>query len=1075
MTADAVRKTDGGRPATKPGQSELADRLGIYDPMAKESYLGALHALRQDKYPDQPAQAAHSLREVIDRLARRKQTAGERKRPMSRKERKTLLQEAFDPLAQRPFRASDKCDLLADMYGKLSEVAHHGRASAEDMPKIFSEIDEVLGDLTTPQITINEEMDDLLSRAPSADLAKRLIKMQSLWATQLRLVEAMQDHWLPPMREAGFFSNPPPASTAKPPSYTVWPPSQYLRKCTKKYGKGVTEIILAFRFKSPSDRNPAVYMDFLKCALNLPLPDAERIARKALQEAWSDFATVSFFNDEYIELAARLYKEGRYCVAAEMLCSALSSMLLLGTDAASGGDAAGQKPGNAAALPNLYWLEEVLSKKVLLLARKNPWPAIEVLGRILGKSTAIEDQDWAGDSKQNGEADGVSELLDCHPDAGNYTRAQAHELVVGCVLDCIRECVPKAPDAMGRLRRIMGAFYKENHCEFRRIELASYAEFPDEFQLEINTSILLHFDLPCTRNEYRRLLDTSFGKLPQQTREEVLKLIERGLPPDERRRLAEWYGSNHAENTEGLWKLKQLHALKDHLRGEHMAAYSALCARFETPDQPGQALPRVTFPERPADGGCLAGKTASQVFAYIRELRAGEGEFTPGSDAGMEFEEYVKSNPEECSKMAIEIEPGSETAQRCLLAGLGGALRAGGSIDWNGAMRLIERIVERERARPQGTPPSLANAACMLIERGLKKDLVGFGMRRRVWAVLEALADVGAGNAEEEEYPGQKSALDMSLNDINGVSLHAVCQYVAWCKRNGGEEKAIAPEARRALDSYLDKRGGHTVARHAVLGLFLPFFYHMDRDWAVTMLSKIPSGKNTKIAFWDGYISQNHVHPHVFKGILPWYGEFLGKNLIRGMDDGRPYESTVVHAMLAYFYGLEGADGLVETMLANGGREAAEACASQVGFIVKGKEDDDGFDKKKLAKLWKDPSLGQCDLTVWFVNSPLDGRQSVSLYRDYIRGYRGTSNPVYDPLDTLGKHAGDFPIEVAECLDILLDRSSSYVPDRMRSVLERAIGTNNRTAYEKCRAVIEKASQKGRDWRDLLRGRDDLA
>ena len=1073
MTANAVRKTDGGRPAVAPGQSELADRLGIYDPMAKEAYLGALHALRQDKYPDQLAQAAHSLREVIDRLARRKQAEGEHKRPMSRDERKSLLQEAFDPLAQRSLRASNKCDLLAGMYGKLSKVAHHGQASAEDVPKILSEIEEVLGDLTTPQITINEEMDDLLSKAPSADLARRLIRMQSRRATQLRLVDAMQDHWLPPMREAGFFSNPPPASTAEPPSYTVWPPSHYLKKCTKKYGKEVAEIILASKFKSPSDRNPAVYMDFLECALNLPLPDAEKIARKALQEAWGDFAHVSIFDGKYMELAARLYKEGRYCVAAEMLCSALSTMLL-GTDAASGGDAAGQKPGEVAAPPNLYWLEDALPKKVLLLARKNPWPIIEVLGRILGKSAAMKNQDRAGGGRRNGEADGMNALLGRRPDVGNYTRAQAHELVVGCVLDCIRECVPKAPDAMVRLRRIMGAFYKENHCEFRRIELASYAEFPDEFQLEINTSILLHFDLPCTRGEYRRLLDTSFEKLPQQTREEVLKLIGRGLPPDKRRLLAEWYGSDHADNTEGFWKLKQLHALKDHLRGEHMAAYSALCARFGTPDQPGQALPRVTFPERPADGR-LAGRTANQVFACARELRAGEGEFTPGSDAGMEFEEYVKSNSEECSKMAIEIEPGGEAAQRCLLAGLGGALRVGGGIDWDGAMRLIERIVERGRARPQGTPPSLANAACMLIERGLKNDLVGFGMRRRVWAVLEALADVGAGNAEEEEYPGRKSALDMSLNDINGVSLHAVCQYVAWCKRNGGEEKAVAPEARRVLDSYLDKRGGHTVARHAVLGMFLPSFYHMDRDWAVTMLSKITSDKKTKIAFWDGYISQNHVHPHVFKGLLPWYGEFLGKNLIRGMDDGRPYESTVVHAMLAYFYGLEGADGLVEKMLANGGREAAEACASQVGFIVKGKEDDDGFDKKKLAKLWKDPSLGQCDLTVWFVNSPLDGRQSVSLYRDYIKGYRGASNPVYDPIDTLGKHAGDFPIEVAECLDMLLDRSGSYVPDRMRSVLERAIGANNRTAYEKCRAAIEKASQKGRDWRDLLRGRDGPA
>ena len=1063
MTPAAVLKIDGEWAAAEPEQNELAGRLDSYDPRARKAYLGALHALQQDEYPDQLAQAAHSLREVIDLLARRRQTVGERKRPVGREERKALLQETFDPLARQSLRADDKYDLLASMYGKLSEAAHHGQASAEEVANILVEMEEVLGDLTTPQIAVNEEMDALLSRAPSACLARRLIKLQSRWATQLRLVEAMQDHWLPHMREAGFFSNPPPASTAEPPSYTVWPPSLYLRKCTEKYGREVAEIILASKFKSPSDRNPAVYIDFLECALSLPLPDAERIASKALQEAWGDFAAVSILDDKYMELAARLYMEGKYCVAAEMVCSALSTRLL-GTDAASKRDAEGQKPGKAAMPLNLYWLEEVLSKKVPPLARKNPWPIIEALGRILVKSVAAENQD----QKEGRRGAGADSLLDYSPDAGNYTRLQAHKLIVDCVVDCIRDCLPKAPDAMERLRRIMGMFYKEDGCEFRRIELASYAEFPDEFSREISTSLLIHFDRPCTRDEYRRLLKASFGTLSQQTMEEVLRLIEGGFSPDKRRRPAESYGSDDAAATEGHWKLKQLHAIKDHLWGEHLATYSGLCARFGKPDQPDRGLPRVTFHRRPAGGGSLAGKSASQVFAHIKERLAGSNEFTPGSDAGMEFEEYVKSNPEVCSKMAAELEPMGETAQRCLLAGLDGALQAGGSIDWDGTMRLIEHIVGKGRARPQGTPPPLANAACMLVERGLKKDLVGFGTRRRVWAVLEALAEIGTENAEREECPGRESALDVSLNGINGVSFHAVCQYAAWCKRNGGGKGAFAQEARSVLDFYLDKRGGHTVARHAVLGLFLPIFHHMDRGWAMTMLSRIPSGKETKIAFWDGYVSHNGVHPHVFKDLLPWYSEFLGKILIRGTDKGLPYESTVAHAMLAYFYGLEGANGLVKKMLAKGGREAAEVCAHQVGIMVKGKGEDGDFDKEKLVRLWKDPSLRECDLTMWFVNSPLDGRRSVSLYKDYIAGRRGAGNPIYDPIDTLGKYAGDFPAEVAECLDILLDRPDSYVPDKMHAVLERAIGANDRAGNEKCRTVIEKAAQKGRDWRDLL-------
>lgn len=1063
----------GGRGAPGPEQAVLAGRLEMYDPRAREAYLGALHALRQGKYPDQLAHAAHSLREVIDLLARHKQTEAERKRPMDKKQRKARLQETIDPLASRSPRTDDKYDLLADMYSKLSEVAHHGRASAEEVSSILSEMEEVMGDLSTPQIAINEEMDGLLSGTPSADRARRLVEMQSRWATPLRLVEAMPDHWLPHMREAGFFSSPLPASAARPPSYTVWPPATYLRKCTKRYGDDVAEIIMASKFGSTSDRNPAVYIDFLECALDLPLPHAEKIAGKALQEAWGDFAGVSILDDKYLELAARLYREEKYRVAAEMVYCYMSTKLL-GAAGATGDGAAGKGPGESAMPLNAYWLEEVLSKKLPPLARKNPWPVIYVLGRLLAKLVAAESQDRPEAGKHDDEAGGADSLLDLCPDMGNYALLQARELVAACVRDCVRDCVPRTSDGMMRLRRIMGMFYKEGHCEFRRIELAAYAEFPDEFRREINTSMLIHFDLQCTCGEYRRLLAVSFGSLPEQTKEEVLKMIEKGFAPERLAWLAERYGSESAEATEGNWKLKHLHTVKAHLRGEHLAVYSDLCARFGDPLQPDQALPRVTIHGRPAGGGSLAGKSAGQAFAHVKELQAKAGGFTPGSDAGMEFEEYAKSNPEECSKRAPELVSWGEPAQYCLLAGLDGALQAGGSVDWDGTMRLIEHVAERARARPQGTSQSPAGAACRLIERGLKKDLVDICMRRRLWTVLEALAEAGAGNAGMEGSTDQESSLDISLNGINGMSFHAVCQYATWCERNGGGKGVFAPEARRMLDSYLDKRsGGHTVARHAVLGLFLSNLYYLDRDWARNMLPRIRSGKEAKIAFWDGYVLLNDVHPHIFKDLLPWYAEFLGKNLIRGADGGRLYESTVAHAMLAYFYGLEGADRLVGKILAKEDREAAEVCARQVGGMIKGKEEDEDFDKEKLAKLWRDASLGQCDLTMWFVNSPLDGKQTMTLYRDYIAGHRGAADPLYYPLDALCKHAGDFPAEVAECLDILLDRSGSYVPDKMYDVLERVVGASNETANEKCRAVIEKAAQRGRDWSKLLRKEGD--
>ena len=1074
----AARMPEGERAAPGPEQSELAARLAKYDPKVGEAYLGALHALRQGGYPDQLVHTAHSLRAVIDLLARRRQDEGGRKNPMNKKQRKAALQATFDPLDPQASSAGDMCNSLATMYGELSGIAHHGQATTEgDIAKVLSEIESILGVLTTPQLAVNEEVDDLLSRPPSAALARRLIKMPFRWAAQRRLAEALPDHWLPYMREAGYFSNPLPATGS---SYTVWPPALYLKKCAKKRGSEVAEIILDSKFEKISDRNPAVYIDFLECALALSLPDAEKIARKALQEKWSDFVDIYILCDRYFELTTRLYNSKMYCVATEMAYSSLASQLQ--------GDGASSKSGVASRKyamqldPRLF--EYNLSEKALPLAQKNPWPVIELLGRLLAESIELESQKKTkGDKDGRGvEKDGAPAPLDCGLDDGSFALPLARKSIVDCIRRCICDHIPRTPDGMVELRRIMGLFYKNVHCEFRRLEMSTYAEFPHEFRKEIETSLLHCYGQLCTHDEYHRLLRVSFGGLPLKARGEVLKLIESGFSPEKLRLLAKENGWKAAKAIENRRKLRQLDSIKDHLQGEHRKAYSLLLAEFGKPDHSSRTLPDITFQDMSAAGDRLAGKDAGQVFEYMKDYQAVANELLPDSTVGIEFVEYVRKNPAECSRRAAKLKSYGAPMQYCLLAGLDGALQGGSDISWDDTLHLIEHILKQPQTGRRGTIP-LINAACSLIESGLKKDLIGIGMRSRVWKALESLVEAGTRNGEKEVHFGGENSLDISRNSIGGMSFHAVYRYAVWCARNGVEERALAPEAKRVFDSYLNRElGAHTAARHAVLGFFLPDFYRLDRKWATALLSRAWSGKEEKIAFWDGYVSWNSVHPRVFKDHLSQYSEFLRTKLIRNMPNKYPYESTVAHAMLAYFYGLEGADDLVELLLARNDDKAAD-CARQTGIIIKGKEDDDDFDKEKLACLWGHPSLGQCDLTIWFVVSPLDKRRSISLYRNYIAGYASAVDPLRIPVSTLCKYARDFPVEVAECLDMLLDKSDrrapnksgSYAPDSLRDTLKQAIDTKNGQAVKKCRAVIEKIAQRGPDWRDLLeeRGNDD--
>ena len=1098
MRAGTLRRSGDMWEATDPVQGETAAKLAQYEPMAKEAYVEALYALQQDDYPGKLVHAAHSLREVIDLLARSKQAKHEQKQSLRSKRRKALLQAVFDPLARQAARTDDECDKLASMYSRLSEIAHHGSTTAEELGNMLSRLEDILRVLDSPQLAVNKEMDDLLSKPPSDELAQRLTKMQGRWATQFRLAENLPCEWLPHMKKAGYFSKPRPAdivrtqhackccgapldgrpagtagkqpagTTAAQASYFRWPPSTYLRRCAKRHGDEVTEIIMGAKFKGREERNPAVYIDFLACACDLPAPDAERVAGKALEEKWSDFAGITMLAEGYFELAKRLYLVGRHRTATEMLVSGARSRLLEAPGAPRE-NAARSMPWQPAALLDTVWFACVLDEKVIPLAQSCPWPVMDALGRLLREVVKI-----GGMRPWQAENDDTSweALQDC---------------IVERIVGCIRERIPRTPESMRQLRRVMKTLYEKGHVSFRRIELTAYAEFPDEFEREIETAVLMYFDRPSTRAEYRNLLKASFGSLSQQAGQEVLRKIDNGLGRERLSRLAEEHGVDMAADTEKRWKLRHLHLVKEHLEGEYLATYSRLREEMGEPEQQGRGIPVIKFHEMGQGGGALAGKSADEAFEYMRNYENGVNEVFEGSTTGIEFEGYAKSNPEGCSKRAHGAGDLSPASQCCLVAGLDGALRVGDNIDWDGALQLIEYAVAARRLHGRAPGRSaLLNYMCGLIETGLRGDLIDIGLRGRVWGIIEAFVRIGTectegnGSGQREQMQGGAAAgrakagvwspgpdgmnsLDASRIGIDGLSFHAVYWYAAWCQRHGGEKEDFAPEARRVFNTYLDKgMGAHSAERHAVLGAFLTALYHFDREWAERLPSRIASGRDAKAAFWESYVMWNDVYPHVFKDMLPLYREFSKKGAMRSGANRRASEYTIIHAMVAYFYGLEGADKPARNLL-GGSDDTLQECARQVGGIIKDKADDPDFDKERLVSLWKDQGLARCDLGMWLVNSPLDKRDTIALYRDHVVGHpRGISR--HAPVSHLAPYAQNFPEEVADCLDALVDRCDGYVPEHVRDVLAILRGSDNASVNEKCRAIDEKLAQRGCEW-----------
>ena len=139
-------------------------------------------------------------------------------------------------------------------------------------------------------------------------------------------------------------------------------------------------------------------------------------------------------------------------------------------------------------------------------------------------------------------------------------------------------------------------------------------------------------------------------------------------------------------------------------------------------------------------------------------------------------------------------------------------------------------------------------------------------------------------------------------------------------------------------------------------------------------------------------------------------------------------------------------------------------------MIIKDSDDDQKFNKQKLIKMWKRPSISQHDLDRWFRDSPLDQKMTILLYLNYVKEYPKKFNLNHTTIDALRPYVKDFPQEVADCLGILIDkRLDNYMPEeKIRDMLKSLLEIGDQQINTKCRTIIEDMAVSNHNWRDLL-------
>ncbi len=1027
-----------------PDHETAAGYLERYGKDVRDAYKGAVRAAHQDAYPDQAVQFAHSLREVIDLLARKgqKEIGGDRRRRGGRAE---AIQRAVDPRGGSPLGGDFA--MLDDMYEELSAIAHHRKSiTAGKALHLLRQACDALLRIARPQLEVDGKVERAIKSGPSESGARRLKELSGKEVTRTRMARLLTPDWLPFLIDAGLFGEPSPGTGSGRGEVRIPRPlSAYLARCARRFPDQVSRLVLAYPVGDVESR-PSLYSDFLRCAAAFGPDTMERVAQKALGEGWTYILSSYKLIEPFAAFVEALLRNKRYDAGTALAYDALRPV-----PRRIEGD-----PEPAARLHvktlDSYLFKSALAEVARRAVRACPEAGIELLARLLeahaveqdgagwavpGRVASIEDSDQNGDGPVNAV---VSELRG------------ALELVGGTSTDL--------------LRLIMPALYKRDGILFRRLELYVYGRFPRAFTSETALSLHTYFGVAKAHHEYYHLLRESFAGMPDQAKESLYALVDRACAGGER------YGpgGDHASGKLAHKKFLFLHAIRDHLDKGHAEEYERLRGVFDEPPRPGH----LSYIETILGGGAASAAPPGSRSAdgVLREAVSSKPPTGPPAEyedeAADKLEERVARDPADYIPKSAMLKGARPAVQCAFIAGIETALRDKRLAALPDLTDLFMHIIRRELDDPglgggygQWDP---LRRICWLLDESFKTDAAGPELAESLEKTILALAEAGARRGPPDCAEYQQDALSGAINGVGGLSFILLFRYWMWQVRAGAEGcERFDPVLRRIIDGYVrGEEGHHTTCRHSSIGLFAVAVLQRDPEWFRTIVERMGRTRE-KASFWAAYVTKSDLSEEAFGAIWKSYDKFLNGKILYNLKLDGVVDTTFHHVALAYFYGLEHADAIFERFVREAKPATIRRTIRPLVLIMKDKGGDDAFDMKKLARLWKEKKFGQLDLGSWFRHTPLDKKTAIGLYRDYLEHYKEAIDMLAAPVDELEKYAEEFPGETASCLSRMVEKSRQVdvrAVGRIVGLLEARGGPG---IGEACGAIREALAERGFD------------
>jgi len=635
-------------------------------------YLGALWALTQVNNPDRFAQAAHSLRELMEKFPRVFTGAIARQAPQFRQRRseirtgliaadkaypkctwlqqpmsaglaKTLDQTvdylelsltysrsaqiveaitALDPLFTAPSQvaAAVKAKQFQKLWDSLEEITHHGSKPVA-MIALLKELEDMILTLVEPVVTEDQaEIAKLLKEGPTPANAERMLKLIGRrGANYLLFFQKVNDAaWLDSLVAAGQYAQPPKAvpSANGGVTYEYWWPMAPLQRMVGQAEEKVVSLVE----KLPETDNPRVLQEILAVAVAAPtVAQSLRLRELALRYINLPAVWLAF------DLCGKLIKKWSIPDndAAIQAGLKLATALLNLRDP---GKQAERRFSCTRFLPprEMWEYREIAEKGLQPLIEVSP---LDVAGMLAAKLRRVFKSEAEGTQVpwEDGSHWWCTDLVNADPQESDPRCVLAVALTRAALA-----AVTKDLKAFGEVRNLLR---KQPRELFDRILWTLYVQHPEASREEIAAEITggRQYGVEQYSFEFHQLVVHAFSRfgvdfLSESERQAIFSKIRSG--PD-KAAYVEFQGeeaaARHWEGASRRFHLFQLAPFTPGLFGDYRTYYDELVRQFGKPPsgpeyiQGGGGRSGVVQQQSPKSTGDLAALSDADLIAYLNE------------------------------------------------------------------------------------------------------------------------------------------------------------------------------------------------------------------------------------------------------------------------------------------------------------------------------------------------------------------------------------------------------------------------------------------------------------------------